>query len=306
MKFEFKENGQPPKSTGEKIKDGAVRGMKRAVMGASLWGVTAGGFDASAAELHPKEKSAPVHNMSLEERQRGMRQEQEKMETIDSIERAKREITEHLRSPKYLKKLTGEFRGDRKRAMQEQDKRIENINTVQIVLTDQKGVEEQARRLSNDAPESRGAIGIYSPREHRLYMAYDSNQRDEVIYHELLHSITRSEESISQRAKDILSDAYLKQGFAHVFSAPEDTHFSKPSELLAGKMALERDLERLGIWKYGERFTEEQYKRMMDGFRKGKLSRPGGDFIQVIKKKHLGFVLDKIAKTEGVEEYGVS
>lgn len=283
------------------------KAIKNIAAGATLLGATAGaveakGLPAKPQESHASAPSAPVQNFSLEERQKMMRQEQEKMETIDEIGRAKSEIIEHLSSARYFKKLISEFGGNKKLASQEQNKRIENISTVKIVVTDQRNVEQQARRLSSNDPQSAGAVGIYSPKEHRFYVAYDSSERDEVIYHELLHSVTRAEEGISQRAKDILSAAYLKQGFAHILAAPHDKHFSKPSELLAGKMALERDLERLGIWKYGEKFTRQHYENMMDAFKKGKISRPGGDFIQVIKKHHLGFVLDKVAKTESESE----
>ena len=222
----------------------------------------------------------------------------------------KEDFINHISGIEFFKKLTIEFNGDEKRAAEEQKKRIENVKSVNVIVIEDesefnKKIEEISKKnKKNFSGDPRELKGGYNHDDHTIYSKMDLG----IIGHELLHSETRGREGISENAKRILENSYLRQGFLNIFSDKYDDYFSDVAEMLPGKKALDLDLKEANIKKYGEKFTNKHYEKIMEEYEKyikgekSLLSPMSAEFIKRIKKENLGDVLDKIASNENQDK----
>ena len=224
-------------------------------------------------------------------------------ETREFIKTIKEYLTKQISGKDFLKKLTVEFNGDKQKATEEQAKRIENIKNVNVVVIEnelefRKKIEELKNKGLKFNGESEKFKGVYSDNDHTVY-----SQRDfPILAHELVHSETRGTKDITENAKKILDDSYLKQGFLNIFSGKDDKYLSHSAERLVGKKDLDFVLEILDIKKYGEPFTEEHYDKMMKAYEEGKIKGNAGIFIERTKKEYFKKIFDEIAKNENPNE----
>src|SRR5690606_20062624 len=99
----------------------------------------------------------------------------------------------------------------------------------------------------------------------------DAALQDSSSLHEHTHQMTLGNEQISEYATKIYQEgvideeAYQQLQLEHKGLFPGSyEYFIDPTELDARKKVLEREMELLGIKKYGEEFTEEHYSKLME------------------------------------------
>ena len=225
-------------------------------------------------------------------------------ETKSFIEAVKKTLTDYDSKKEFLERLTIEFDGDEQRAIKEQAKRIENVKSVNVVVIENESeFQKKLEELRNEGRESNGDLaefkGVYVDDKHTIYAQRDFT----ILGHELIHSETKGKKDISENAKKILADRYLKQGFMHIFSDKDDEYFSDVSEMLAAKKNLDIELKFLNIKGFDEKFTKEHYDKTMEYWNKGKLSPMSMEFIKRIKPGFESFkkIFDEIANSKDLE-----
>lgn len=229
--------------------------------------------------------------------------EEKNIDTELFINKFKEILISKASSSAYLERLTAEFKGDKQKASEEQAKRIENIKNVNVVIFENElEFREKLEELKKEGVEFNCELeklkGAYLDRNHTIY-----SQRDfSILAHELFHSETRGEKDMSESAKKILDDSYLKQGFLNIFSGKDDEYLSHPAERLEGKRDLEYSLEILNIKKYDEPFTEEHYDKMMKAYKEGRIKGNAGIFIERTINEDFKKIFDEIAKNENSGE----
>ena len=111
--------------------------------------------------------------------------------------------------------------------------------------------------------------------------------------HEIAHSIVDKTEDISDLAKKIYRDAF-REDYKH--PNPEYIKYLKNiNELDAMRVSFEYEIEKLGIWKYGERFTQEHYKTIEKYYREKRLSLGAERFFEIIKPEKMLEMINTLA-----------
>ena len=227
---------------------------------------------------------------------------------LHSAEKIKNELIEHISSQEYLNKLKSEFGGSDNRAKGEQARRIENLKKVNINIASSDELNEELKKRLNGQKlpgNSIKANGFYDPASHETFVSFDDSHGALTSLHELLHASTRGVEGITYRTKNTLVNSYENQGFlGGLIKDKKDEYFSDPTERLVRKQILDRELNKLGIKKYGEKFTKEHYREMMEAYEAGVFSYNVNDFIKRTKKNPKIFmqIFNEIAKNEEEKE----
>lgn len=126
----------------------------------------------------------------------------------------------------------------------------------------------------------------------KAVLAYGHGEEDTpVAVHEGEHAVTDSKIRMSERAKKLYSESYEPKG-----PGGKDEYYSKPWELDARKRTLEYDLERNGVWKYGQPFTEEHLRRALELGAEGKLEQDSVEFLRRIKLEKVVEIMNAIAE----------
>lgn len=110
-----------------------------------------------------------------------------------------------------------------------------------------------------------------------------------ITIHELGHSTTNNRKGMSEYAKKLYAKASTQGEFV-------DNYSTSPTELDARKKVFEYELEKFGIWKYGEKFTEEHLKKALELKEQGKLSRDSGEFLDYLIHEKIPKIMNTIAK----------
>jgi hypothetical protein len=102
---------------------------------------------------------------------------------------------------------------------------------------------------------------------------------------------------MSEYAKNLYSKAYdsTKVENTMLDNRRMREYMGDPTEIDARKKELEHELERLGVKKYGERFTQEHYNKAWELMNKGKLSYQASRFLQIIKAEYIGEIMNNVA-----------
>lgn len=139
-----------------------------------------------------------------------------------------------------------------------------------------------------------GVGAFYSSTEKRIVLP---NRKDgpELAEHEFSHASTRSNYGINDRTKKFLGDSYKKLG------EEIDDYYSIPTERLARKQQVDYEMERLGIKKYGEEFTDEHYEKLVAYDEEGKFSPDAHAFIVTTKPEYFKQIFNGIAANESTE-----
>jgi len=205
----------------------------------------------------------------------------------------KKKLVEHVGNSAYLVKLAREFDGNIEKALSEQKNRVKRTDSVDIDVNSDTNV------WSEDLKNA-GADGYYTTREHKIYIdkLLPSYQLSDRVRHELLHASTMGPIYVTGNAQKILQQSYnspnnegenyyskegkfmgIKQSYGM-----NDEYLNDPPERLARKQQLDLDLERLGVKKYGDDFTQEHYEKLMEEYSKGTLSIDAEMFIETTKQ----------------------
>ena len=229
--------------------------------------------------------------------QQEVREERDNFIETRVVDAIKIATIDHIESEAYLKRLSLEFGGDMERAKQEQQRRIRNLETVEIHLKSLEDVNRERQELQGLSKDDLVG-GFYNFETHRLLVADDYFDYENIARHEINHAITKAPLEITDSAWSLLKKAYQKQGLFGIFSAKDDGYYGYPAEMMARKKSLDRDLEKLGIKKYEGEFTSEHQKKLQEAYEKGQLSQDSVDFIKRLKEGYLKKILNEIAENK--------
>jgi hypothetical protein len=200
-------------------------------------------------------------------------------------------IAEHLKSQEYLDKLVLEY-GDEEAALEHQRVRIQNLYNGDYNLTD-------------ETPN-------FASNENTFEVSLSKNKSAAVANHEILGHKIVDGENFSKHAAKLLVLSYQKfnpesKYFKSLIKAdnPKDfddavrilgNYFGKKSERFAFKEEFEMEMISSGIKKYGEKFTQESYQKLMDFYHQGKLSDDACRFIETTKPEYFEKIFNEIAE----------
>lgn len=260
----------------------------------------------------------------------------ETKEKIAQAEKAtkqdKEELLNQMSSKEYLEKMTIECDGDESAAKSQVRMRIKNLEKTKIIVETQEDIrkivvdkinkelkdtlgvlgsedsahrsdlEEIAKNSASKAMEiAKGAEFLgYTEKETGVHIAYDASLGT-TPRHELSHASTGGINTLPLKTMDLFRDAFKSTPDTEML----DFYFSNADEMLARKKELDKDLERLGIKKYGEPTTDTQLEKIKQSYDKGELSTGSMQLIEHVKKGYLKKILDQVAKSEGEDAFFV-
>ena len=75
-------------------------------------------------------------------------------------------------------------------------------------------------------------------------------------------------------------------------------YFFDPSERLVRKQTLDLEMERLGIKRYGEKFTHEHYNQLIRLYNNNKLSQDADRLLETTKPEYFEKIMNEIAQND--------
>ncbi|MFZ2881682.1 MAG: hypothetical protein WA019_01260 [Candidatus Moraniibacteriota bacterium] len=255
-------------------------------------------------EYEKKIEAIPV---STQEEERRELLKNLEINSAQDLERVLNELGEHINSEEYLNKLRIELDGNLKEARRAQKRRIIYLNCIKVSFLDNGEIKREFIRgnlnqskwmpewlaLEIELFKSNFEVGgFYNIDKHKITLPVD--RKDDVAgIHEFFHASTRGDYDVSDSAKEILSNAYKRTG-----NEKTDAYLSTITEMLVRKQKLDLEMERLGIKKYGEKFTKEHYEKIVEHYKKGDFSFDVNDFIETTKPEYFEKIFNEIAENE--------
>lgn len=192
-------------------------------------------------------------------------------------EETRRIIIEHIKTPQYLNKLVLEFNGDVERAKNVQKQRLENMNSVKTHFLPSGSVRNKT-------------VAFYEGDMHIVVLPEEKDSDSNISNrHEYFHASTRADLGISKKTKEILKNSY------EPLRTKMDKYYSDCSEMLVRKQGLDLEMEKLGIKKYGEKFTQDHYKKLLGFYKKRKLSKDSREFMETVKPEYFEKIFNEVA-----------
>ncbi len=212
---------------------------------------------------------------------------------ISLVEDAKNELIKHISSDEYLDKLAKEMNISKWAAAEHQKIRVINIRNLSY---------EFKHRTQIFFDTNGMGYAYYSPSKKNIVLPFDENLTNpeaksffyEVILHEVLHESTQFEEGMSSKSIKNLKKTFKIKDTNE--SKEDREYYSEPGELIVRKQILDLEMEKLGLKKYGEKFTDEHYKKLLILKKDNKLSPDATDFIDHIKPEDLPKVINDLAE----------
>lgn len=155
----------------------------------------------------------------------------------------------------------------------------------------------QEERLQNLTPEySLGDGSNYNFKTKNIELNLDPEEPN--MIHEGEHQATDAESGMSEFAKDLYKKAFTKQYMTEgdqIINMGQEGYFENVTEIDARKKVLEYEMEKLGVKKYSEKFTQEHYQKLLELQKEGKLSKNSNQFLRMIKPKFVEQIMTTIA-----------
>jgi hypothetical protein len=170
---------------------------------------------------------------------------------VNTFESTKDLLINLVNTESYLKKLQTEFNCSLEEAKQHQSTRISNIKITNCNFMSTKMLESVINCQAG-----------YMAKDHIVYVPYDVDQKKLVnlSLHELLHAMTLGNSGISNKAKDLLEISF--NGKMAINNEESDYHKNATERYVRLKI-LDMELDRLGIKKFGESISKDQYDKML-------------------------------------------
>ena len=239
----------------------------------------------------------------------------------------RQELITHYSSQDFLNKLIVEYGGEKERGEEMQSEMVKNLETVEVDTS--LSWKELTSELKSKKSNANGVKDVFPMGgfDKKVTVPYDLDQklkevktfieqvtmfngkkvteemrrdaRDElktslkdVLRHELTHAASGEYGTMSKNAIKIFGESFAGKGIE------SDKYFSHPLEMLERKKTLDREMEKLGIKKYGEEFTEKHYEKVLDAYKKGLFSKDAIEFIKIIKQDPSAYkkILNEIAQ----------
>ena len=221
------------------------------------------------------EKSVHVIRASREsESEDGKREIENQLSemAVRKISGAFNNILTHVESEEYLNKLVEEV-GNTDDAKKIQEQRIRSLKQAElfyipderellrrrmypkgISMAENYDIDEAMIDREVDKLGDGYVSGFYNSSTHEIALG---KLKKETALHELLHAA--SMRNMPDGTKTLLEVAYSPSGNKKI-----DDYFGNPDELLVRKQIMDFEMERLGIKKYGEKFTREHYDKLKE------------------------------------------
>lgn len=209
----------------------------------------------------------------------------------NEIDKQKEWLKKIISSPEYRERLEGEY-GNPGSAREELAKRLENIEKTDYEFT--------------EGWTSEGAAGKWDPSAGRITIGTANAKDGSTGIHEYTHASTYGNKGISELAKTLYGMAF---DGSRLELEDDPAYLSRITEQDARKKEFEHDLEKLGVKKYGEIFTDEHYKKILELQKEGKLGMGSEEFLRTTKPKFIGPIMNIIAdasQSERQDESGIS
>lgn len=210
-------------------------------------------------------------------------------------------LAEHIASPEYLEKLMVEYNVDMETAKEHQLKRLNNLEMGGYYLAD-----NEANYTSDEKRFS-------------VVLPKNSEKHDFVVEHEVIGHKLVDGRNYSRKANRLIGHSgkkinwdepefkdYLKNTSVKDLEETKrilSNYFNSQEERYARKQVLEAEMESLGLKKYGEEFTDDHYKQLIDLYKKGKLSEDSRQFINTTKPEFFKRIFNEIAENSNDTYY---
>ncbi len=164
--------------------------------------------------------------------------------------------------------------------------------------------------------EQAGAVqAYYNPNDNTVHLGVKDNGQPDAI-HEFGHKVTTGGENMSIRAKSLYDESfdwkglygYTKEQVMTMLDTvtPDENvriqaiinYATNPTERDVRKKILEYDMERLGVKKYGEKFTMDDYNKLINLMKAGKLSEDAVEFLKSTKPEMMEIIMSTIVFQE--------
>jgi hypothetical protein len=217
----------------------------------------------------------------------------EKMAKIVSfVEDAKDELMKHISSDEYLDKLPKEMNISKGAAAEHQKIRVINIRNLSY----------EFKKGDQIFMDSGGGCAYYLSSTNKIVLPFDRDLTDsgankffyETILHEILHESTQYEKGMSYKSIETLEKSFKTKYKDE--PKEEREYYNDAGELIVRKQILDLEMEKLGLKKYGEKFTNEHYKKLLILKEENKLSSDALDFISHIKPEDFPKVINDLAE----------
>ncbi len=246
-------------------------------------------------EYSQEELSAKIDN-DIKKEKENLTKEDKKMakkrmeDLLGLVDEVKLKIIKHIKSNEYLEKLAKEMNISKEKAREYQNIRINNIQDVLLNF-------DYSKYLALE-----GAGAYYQPQLHKITLPYDidiynKKGKDyfcEILTHEVLHGLTRAR--VSRKADKIFKNS-VKKRYNISGSDNKIKYDSSPMELIVRKQILDLELEKMGIKKYGDEFTEKHYEKLLELKDQNQLPNDILDLINHIKQENFSKMMNKLAES---------
>lgn len=205
------------------------------------------------------------------------------------------EIATHISSPEYLKKLMVEYNTDEATAREHQQTRLNNLYNGTYNLTDKDpNFNEEGENFEVQLPKNINENEFTDEHELLGHKVIDGSHLSRTANKLLILSYKRFDPESPyfkglMKADNQKDYDYLVNYFGN--------YFGEKGERYARKQELETEMAKLGIKKYGDKFTKEHYDKLMELYRQGKLSKESCRFIETTKPEYFERIFNEIAAT---------
>jgi len=214
------------------------------------------------------------------------------------------DIAKHIASEDYLKKLMVEYDIDETQALEHQRVRLKNLRNGTYSLSMTPNFSSLGKNFSTEL--------------YKNYTEAEFSTEHEILGHKVVGGGGRLE--ISPKAGRLMSQSSLpinweNEEFSQLLKNIENTdereamklhlgnYFRDAAERYARKQELEMEMEILGIKKYGDKFTNEHYLKLMDLYQQGKLSFGSRQFISTTNSEYFEAIFNEIAENNNENYY---
>ena len=230
--------------------------------------------------------------------------------TILSYDIGREWIVDNMQNPKYRERLKKEYKASYSYSSREDlDMYIDNIVFRRTQLAEDSNFvlsKDITKSFSEKEEESINISAFLKNINNKVYFKIDEDTLSavETSIHEYAHKATEAELSMLPATINLLLSAFDSTStISNLSETGTDLkkmieYYSSPTEMYARKKVFDFDLEKFGIKKYEEEFTNKHYLKARKLLEEGKLKMGSQQFMYIIKPKMMKKVMNEIASLD--------
>jgi hypothetical protein len=122
--------------------------------------------------------------------------------------------------------------------------------------------------------------------------------------HEGQHTATSGDINMTNTAKDMYKNSFVGDGNTPYASNPKyEGYLKEYTERDARKKQLQYEAEQMGIVKYTDHFTQEDYQKIMDAYNQGKFTYGARQFIETTKPEYFIKIMNSVAQDQEIQNH---